>query len=251
MVKVNCNRLRDFVKCIEPVGDEHVFLFDKDGVEVYSIDESNAALARVNMDFATEFTGEIGWSLDLLKNMIPKEVPEVEMVFGKSTIINATGYNAKVTSISKESCCKQPKKDLEPEKECYTVDPQKMYERLDALKKAFKNDYFWLLLDPKCQGVVRFQDGTSDAGDITNSVVTTTPIEQKVLCAYSYDLVMPQLNAVRYLTNNVMLRFAANKANPSVKLLFIEGMTPDPDKWRIEFIYAVSPRVIDPAVKDD
>lgn len=112
MVKVNCNRFREFLKCLEPMGEDLIFQFSPNEIIVKGIGQGNQIIGDVSIEMETGFSGQIGESLEMIKKLLPKEISDVEIVFGKQSLIWATGYKSTLLSINTESCIRVPKKDL-------------------------------------------------------------------------------------------------------------------------------------------
>jgi len=248
MVEVNCNNFRNFVKCLEPVGDELLFQFSPNGILVKAIGQGNQMIIEVRMGMDTGFTGKIGMSLDMIEKLLPKEVPEVNIAFGKQSVITATGYKATIMGISEETCLRVPKKELVIEPGAIRVDAQQMHDRLLSLKKAFSGLAFTMTLDPEKPTMVGFSDFDSAMGSMNNSIIALTPVTGKDEQTYPYDIALPILNAIRLMSQGVDLRFMDMPMNDGCKALVIEGnavlVNPDPDrKDTITFQYVVAPRV--------
>lgn len=243
MVKVNCNNFRNFIKAISPIGEEVWMKFDKDNITVFGIDVSNALGAIISIPVASGYIGELGISLETLGNLLPKGIDEVEMMFERETTITAEGYRAKVMSINKESCARVPKDGLPaPEHAQITIQPQHMYEKLQSLKAAFKgNTSFAIMLDPADHNRVTFSDEDTVVGSMVTTIQTTTPVVTPGRYIYSYDLVMPALNAIRLSSGTVDLRFRVDPKDPKISLLFFCGVTQD--TVPITYQYMFAPRV--------
>lgn len=244
MVSLNCNNFRTFIKCLEPIGDELIFQFVPTGIEVSAMGGGASQILTVKMDMKPEFTGNIGFSLEMLKKLLPKELVEVDVVFGKETIITGMGFKSKVAAINETSCAHVPKKQIPVNPGAIRVDAQKMYERLTALKAAFDGSAFDIILDASKPTLVEFSDFDSAAGSMTNSVATLTPITVTDRQILPYDVVLPILNAVRNNTEGVDLRFADMPNDKDCKALVVEGTIPFKDT-PIHFQYVVAPRVKD------
>lgn len=244
MVKVNCNRFREFLKCLEPMGEDLIFQFSPNEIIVKGIGQGNQIIGDVSIEMETGFSGQIGESLEMIKKLLPKEISDVEIVFGKQSLIWATGYKSTLLSINTESCIRVPKKDLVIDPGEVRVNAQQVYERLQSLKSAFTGQSFTMIFDPELPGVVSFSDFDSSMGSMTNTVVTTTAITAKEEQIYPYDVIMPVLNAIRLLSDGVDFRFMSMPMNEGCKALVIEGMS-SKDPYLIEFQYVVAPRVKD------
>lgn len=246
MVKVNCNNFRNFIKAISPIGEEVWMKFDKDNITVLGVDGSNALGAVISIPVASGYIGELGISLETLGNLLPKGIDEVEMMFERETTITADGYRAKVMSINKESCARVPKDGLPaPEHDRITVQPQHVYEKLQSLKAAFKgNDSFAIVMDPQDPNRVTFSDEDTVVGSMVTTIPTSTPVTKPGRFIYSYDLVMPALNAIRLSSGTVDLRFRQNPKDPNISLLFFCGVTQD--TVPITYQYMFAPRVETP-----
>lgn len=246
MVKVNCNNFRNFIKAISPIGEEVWMVFKKDDITVLGVDGSNALGAVISIPIATGFVGELGMSLEVLGNLLPKGVDTVEIAFEHKTVITAEGYNAKVMSINKESCARIPKDGLpSPEIDRITIQPQQMYEKLQSLKAAFKgNDSFAIVTDPADPMRVTFNDEDAVVGSMTTTIPTSTQVTKLGRFIYSYDLVMPALNAIRLSSGTTDIRFRQNPKDPNISLLFLCGVTQD--TVPITYQYMFAPRVEKP-----
>ena len=164
MVKVNCNRFREFLKCLEPMGEDLIFQFSPSEIVVKGIGQGNQIIGDVSIEMETGFSGQLGESLEMVKKLLPKEVSDVEIVFGKQSLIWATGYKSTLLSINAESCIRVPKKDLVIDPGEVRVNAQQVYERLQSLKSAFTGQSFTMTFDPELPGVVSFSDFDSSMG---------------------------------------------------------------------------------------
>jgi len=246
MVRVNCNNFRNFIKAVSPLGDEVIMDFKPDCIEVVGVDGSNAMGAIVRIDVASGFAGKMGISLPTLGNLLPKGIDEVDIVFDRETTITATGYRSKINAINDTSCARVPKDGLPaPEIGAISVIPQQVYEKLQSLKAAFdKSTSFWIRFDPAEPTLVSFTDEDSVVGSMMTSVPTITPIVKKGEHCYSYDLVMPVLNAIRLTSASLDIQFRENPKDKTISLMFFRGRTGD--VVPITYQYMFAPRVETP-----
>lgn len=244
MVALNCNNFRSFIKCLEPVGDDLIFQFVPTGIEVKAMGGGASQLLSVKMHMDPGFAGVLGFSLEMFKKLLPKELEEVEIVFGTQTVITGVGFKSTVASINEGTCLTVPKKEVVVNPGAIRVDAQKMYERLTALKSAFNGSAFDILLDASKPTTVAFSDFDSAMGSMSNSIATMTPITITDRQIIPYDIALPILNSVRGLTEGIDLRFMDMPNDKDCKALVIEGVVPFKDT-PIYFQYVIAPRVKD------
>lgn len=240
MVNLNCNNFRNFIKCLEPANDALLFRFLPDCIQVKAMGGQGQSIVHVTFDLVTGYSGDLGFSLEMFNKLLPKEVPVVDIVFGKETLITAPGFSSKVTSINEVDCAKIPKKDIELLPSLVKVNAQQMYERLVALHKAFDSVAFDLNLEPG-KTIVEFSDSDSGIGAMTNSIPTAVALTEKESQIIPYDTTLPILNAVRLITDGIQLRFMQMPSDPGCKALVIVGESSAPEN-KIRFNYVIAPR---------
>ena len=244
MPTLNCNNFRAFLKCLEPIGDDLVFQFVPTGIEVKAMGGGASQLLNVKMHMDPGFVGVLGFSLEMFKKLLPKELEEVDIAFGTQTVITGVGFKSTVASINEGTCAHVPKKDIPINPGAIRVDAQKMFERITALKSAFNGSAFDLNLDANKPTTVEFADFDSAMGSMNNSIATLTPVTITDRQIIPYDVVLPILNVVRNLTEGIDLRFADMPNDKDCKALVIEGVVPFKDT-PIYFQYVIAPRVKD------
>jgi len=228
---------------VEPVGDEVIFDIIPTEIAVKGIGSSNELIMKCALDCATGYTGRIALSMEQFGKLLPKGIEEVDIDFGQETHISATGYKASIRPVN-EVGIRIPKKEVPiDEVPSILVNPQQFYEKLDALKKAFDGQSFTLTLDPDKPGLIEFGDFDSSVGSMTNSLVTTVPIEEKVMQIYPYETVMPCLNAVRIPSQQCSIRFAKLPAAQGALALCIAGVFMPAEGYMIQYLYVLAPRV--------
>jgi hypothetical protein len=244
MPSLKCNDFRAFLKCLEPIGDDLVFQFVPTGIEVKAMGGGASQLLNVKMDMNPGFTGVLGFSLEMFKKLLPKELETVDIEFGKETVITGVGFKSKVAAINETTCCHVPKKDIPVNPGAIRVDAQKMYERITSLKTAFDGSAFDLILNAEKPTTVEFSDFDSAMGSMNNSVPTLTPVVITDRQILPYDVVLPILNVIRNQVDGIDLRFADMPNDKDCKALVIEGVIPFKET-PVHFQYVVAPRVKD------
>lgn len=240
---INCNNFRTFLKCIEPIGKDILFKFSKDEIFVNGIGKSNEIIAELYYEASTGYEGEVGLSVEVLKNLLPKTVETVDVEWGKTVTLTAPGFNARILQINEVDCARRPKKEIPVVGTGYICSPQQVYERLDNLEKAFDGQAFTLKIDEKEQGLISFSDEDNAIGRMANSVVTTSPIDRKMVQSYPYDITMPVLNAIRIGSQTMHIHFIDLPSNESVKALGLRGQILGKDLL-IDYFYMIAPRLI-------
>lgn len=243
MSKVNIRALTQFVKMLEPMGDDHVFTFHEGIIRVKSIEGGTQIIGAIQANFITGVEGDFGIATETLKSMLPV-AEEVEIAFGKQWEISAPGFKSKVLTLDPIHCCRVPKKDMVPKPNLYHINPQEVYDRINSLKKAFgKGDTtkFSMKIEPNIM-LINFSDSDSAVGEMENSVLTTDCYEGKIDQIYAYDTVLKVFQAVRLQCKTATIRFMEMPGNDGAEALMLEGDTDDVT-YPINFRYVIAPRI--------
>lgn len=245
MLRIPTHTLLEFIKAVEPVGAEHVVSFDG-GMSIQSLESSNQIIARVSMACDTgEWMRDIGISFPMLKKVLPKGTETVIEFKSDQIDIYGTGYNATLRTIVPEQCCRQPKKPLIFSEEKYTVNGHAFFERISDIESAFdgkKNHRaFDLHANPGEPHTITIGDADSAVGSMENTLETADTVTHIINEVYPYDMILPVLNAIRHLNDNIDIHFM-DMPGGGCHALVLRGMSTN-EANRIAYLYVIAPRL--------
>lgn len=235
---VNCNSMRNFLKMVEPLGEEQIFSFTPEAIEVCSFRKDGAMMGTFRFPVRCEVTAKHGIGIKSLLTKLPKGVDEVTIDVNKAFTITAPGWRAVMATEVPEHCAKVPERAPPTDPEFYDVSPQELYERVDVLNKAFGSQMFHMSMDPAKPFQIFFAADNEGADSIENSIVTPSVITKVVSQFYSYDMILDTFNSIRLLCERCTIRMVFKPDCKELPLV-ISGTTKD----GITFQVVIAPRV--------
>ena len=245
MLRIPTKALLDFIKAVEPVGNEHVVSFDG-GLSIQSLQSSNQIISRISMVCDTGgFKDEIGIPFPLLKKVLPKAEETVIELKRDVLEIYGSGHKSTLRTIVKEQCCRQPKKPLIFSEEKFTVNGHAFFEKLSDVESVFggknKSLSFFLRGGRGEPYSLYISDSDSVVGSMETTLETTDLITHTIDEVYPYDMILPVLNAIRHLNDNIDIHFMPMPSG-DCNALVLKGMSAN-EANRIAYLYVLAPRM--------